>query len=231
MSTEVTEVNVELTPLYLTADAVGFTGFTAEDFALFEIPGFAERMPRIREHIKPKLIQIGQALTPRLSEVLDETLFPHVAQHLRRTVNPPEETWVAFACNTRAYKPFVHLRVAISAERVRVLAFCEDYAEDKATYAANLAARADLLSEHFAHHPHILHFDVLDSEGHPLRGHALTADTIRAFAERLNRVKGQHGIFGIVFHKDHPVVQSGPELLDAVVVAAATLKPLYDCGR
>jgi uncharacterized protein YktB (UPF0637 family) len=220
-----------MVPLAQSAETVGFLGFTPQDFDVFLIEGYAERMPLVRAQIKPKLMQIGAALSSRLSDILGEEVFPHVAQHLRRTVNPPEETWVAFARIKRAYKPVVHLRVAISAEKVRVTAFCEDYADDKETFAQNLAANADTLACHFAHHPHILAYEICDKEGAPLRGHALTADILRDFAARMNRVKGQHAVFGIAFSRDHPIVQNGPEFLDAIVTAATTLKPLYDCGK
>lgn len=220
-----------IVPLNKSAEAVGFGGFMPEDFDVFHVPGFAERMPLVRERVKPKLIHIGEGLTERLSDVLDETVFPHVAQHLRRTVNPPQETWVAFSRSPRAYKPFVHLRVAISAEKVRVTAFCEDYADDKALFASNLIARADRLADHFAHHPHILAYEICDKENAPLKGHGLCADTLRAFGEKMNRVKGQHAVFGIAFRREHPIVKNGPEFLDAIVTAAINLKPLYDCGK
>ena len=103
-----------------------FSGFTEEDFAVFELEEFGERMPSLRALIKPKLMQLGTVLPQALSESVGETLYPHVAQHLRRTVNPPVETWVAFARTKRAYKPSVHLRVGIGRERVRVTVFVED---------------------------------------------------------------------------------------------------------
>lgn len=220
-----------LTPLQYTADTVGFNGFPPEDFDIFAVPEFAPRMARIRQRLQPKLLRIGEALAPRFSEALQETVYPHVARHLRRTVNPPQETWVAFARSPRAYKPFVHLRVAINAEHIRVLVFCEDDAPDKSLFASNLQERAESLSDHFAHHPHLLSFDLQDAEGHLLRGHALSAAALRDFARRLQSVRTQHAAFGTVFHRDHPVVQNGPEFLDAVVAAVVNLSPLYQCGQ
>lgn len=211
--------------------AAAFPGFTADDFGIFEIEGFAERMPALRAHIKPKLTQIGSVLTERLSEVVGEQLYPHVAQHLRRTVNPPVETWVAFARAPRAYKPYVHLRCGISAEKVRVTVFVEDYADEKLLFADNLRRAADDLERYLALHPTILAYEIRDPDNVPKRGHALEADTLRAFADRMHRVKGQHAIFGVAFANTHPVVQSGPEFLEAVVEAARTLKPLYDLGH
>lgn len=207
-----------------------FMGFTPEDFAVFEVPGFEARMPQLRAQIKPKLTALGAALTPLLSEALGETLYPHVAQHLRRTVNAPEETWVAFARSPRAYKPFTHLRVAISAEKVRVVVFEEDDADDKPWFAVNLKRNADPLSAYFAHHPTIRAYDLRDAEGKPKHGHALDADLLRYFADRLERVKGQHAAFGIGFNKSHRVVASGPEFLEAALEAVGKLQPLYRCG-
>ena len=225
------EVNEAIPTLEQIEQAAAFSGFTLEDFGIFEIEGFAARMPPLRARIKPKLMQIGEVLTGRLSEVVEETLHPHVAQHLRRTVNAPVETWVAFSRSKRAYKPFVHLRCGISAEKVRVTVFVEDYADEKLLFADNLRRQAESLERYFALHPTVLGYELRDSDDTPKRGHALDADTLHSFADRMHRVKGQHAIFGIAFAKTHPVVQSGPEFLEAVVEAARTLKPLYDCGR
>ncbi len=208
-----------------------FPGFTADDFGVFEIEGFAARMPQLRAQIKPKLVQIGQILTARLSNVVGETLYPHVAQHLRRTVNAPVETWVAFSPSPRAYKPFVHLRCGISAHQVRVTVFVEDYADEKLLFADNLRRDAETLERYLAQHPTILGYEIRDADDLPKRGHALEANTLRAFADRMHRVKGQHAIFGVAFANTHPVVQSGPEFLESVVEAATILKPIYDCGR
>jgi uncharacterized protein YktB (UPF0637 family) len=212
------------------AEATAFAGFTPEDFAVFEAPDYATRMPLLRERIKPGLAQIGAALPERLSLALHETFYAHVAQHLRRTVNAPQETWVAFARASRAYKPYVHLRAAISADRFRVLAFVEDDADDKLRFAQNLERNAAALALYLLHHPTIQAYDIVDAEGKPLHGHALDAPALRGFAARMQRVKGQHARFGIAFAPSHPILANGPELLDAIVDAAVKLKPIYDCG-
>lgn len=218
-------------PVVSLETASEFAGFAPEDFQVFEVPGFTARMPLLRSRIKPKLTEIGAALAEPLSETLGERVYPHVAQHLRRTVHAPEETWVAFARSPRAYKPFAHLRAAISAAKVRVVVFVEDYADDKALFAANLERNADALAAYLAHHPTIRAYDIPDADGQPKRGHALDAATLRAFAQRMQRVKGQHAAFGICFDRAHRVLLSGPEFLEAVLDAADTLKPLYDCGK
>ncbi len=206
-----------------------FAGFAAEDFAVFEVPGFEARMPRLREIVKPKLIQIAGLLPARIAKMGDYPACPHVAQHLRRTVNAPEETWVAFSPSPKAYKPFVHYRVAVSRDRVRVTVFVEDYADEKLRFAASLAANADELSRYLEMHPEIAAFQIPDEEGQPSRGAALTPDRLREFAERVRRVKGQHAVFGIVYPRRHASLRSGAACTNAVLKSMRLLKPFYDC--
>ncbi|MCX6382264.1 MAG: DUF1054 family protein [Armatimonadetes bacterium] len=205
---------------------MSFEGFHAEDFEIFEMEGFAERMGALRQCVKPKLVTLGEALVVPLSKTLGETLYPHVAQHLRRTVNPPVETWVAFAREKRAYKPFVHVRATIREECVRVLVFVEDYADEKEAFANHIMANAATLSELFAKHPEILAYDIHDVDSEPLRGSTLTPEVLTAFAERLRRVKGQHAIFGIPIPKAK-VSKMGSGLPERVVKSVKILKPLY----
>jgi uncharacterized protein YktB (UPF0637 family) len=95
--------------------------FTAEDFQLFDLPGFAERMAAIRTRIRPKLEILGQTLVPPLTRIAKVEVFPHVARHARRTVNPPDDTWVAFGPDRRGYKKAPHFKVAVSRHCVRFL--------------------------------------------------------------------------------------------------------------
>jgi uncharacterized protein YktB (UPF0637 family) len=95
--------------------------FSAKDFKVFEIPGFAGRMQALRARIQPRLASIGESLAPRLSSLVDAPLYVHVARHLRRTVNPPDDTWVAFGRDRRGYKKDAHFRVSVSGRSVRLL--------------------------------------------------------------------------------------------------------------
>ena len=95
--------------------------FTGKDFRVFGIPAFADRMAAIRARIQPRLASIGEALAPRLSGLIDAPLHVHVAKHMRRTVNPPDDTWAAFGRDPRGYKKDAHFRVSVSGPCVRFL--------------------------------------------------------------------------------------------------------------
>ena len=95
--------------------------FTLDDFKIFDIPGFSQRMSAILTRIRPKLASIGMELAPKLSPLVDVPLYVHVAKHARRTVNPPDDTWTALGASPRGYKKDVHFKIAVSRNCVRFL--------------------------------------------------------------------------------------------------------------
>jgi uncharacterized protein YktB (UPF0637 family) len=100
---------------------MGFSGFTAKDFQVFSIPDFPGRMSAIRAQVQPKLLALGADLTPQFARLAGRDIFAHVAKHMRRTVNPPDDTWVAFGPDRRGYKKCEHFKVAVSRGCVRLL--------------------------------------------------------------------------------------------------------------
>ena len=100
---------------------MSFPGFTAADFKVFDIPGFKPRMAAIQTRIRPKLEAAGRNLLPDVARIGGGPAFVHVAKHARRTVNPPDDTWVAFAGDKRGYKKHCHFKLAVSRGAVRFL--------------------------------------------------------------------------------------------------------------
>jgi len=76
-------------------------------------------MSEIRTRVRPKLDAIGETLAPAVSRSIGGEVFVHVARHARRTVIPPDDTWVAFGPDARGYKQHVHFKVAVSRGGVR----------------------------------------------------------------------------------------------------------------
>src|SRR5271163_1771076 len=128
---------------------VATLGFTAVDFGVFKVEGFNERMQQIYEHVRPKLVRLGDELAPELARRLHMEFFPHVAKHVRRTVNPPPETWAAFGPSPKGYKRYGYLALCISGAGLHARAVVKSEADHRPAMAASLNARAPQLVKEF----------------------------------------------------------------------------------
>lgn len=124
-------------------------GFTPIDFSVFKVEGFNERMQQIYEHVRPKLIRLGDELAPELARRLHLEFFPHVAKHARRTVNPPPETWAAFGPSPKGYKRYGYLALCISGVGLHARAVVKAEADHRPQMAAGFKSRADQLIKDF----------------------------------------------------------------------------------
>jgi uncharacterized protein YktB (UPF0637 family) len=95
--------------------------FSLADFKVFDVKGFQPRMAEIRTRLRPRLDAFGHALAPGIGRATGAPTFAHVARHARRTVNAPDDTWVAFGPDARGYKKHPHFKVAVSRHCVRFL--------------------------------------------------------------------------------------------------------------
>lgn len=95
-----------------------FNGFTEDDFNVFLIPEFHDRMMALRTQVRPKLHNLGEDLAPGLSDLVGHPMFAHTASHARRRVNPPDDTWVAFSRSERGYKRYAHFEIGIALDYV-----------------------------------------------------------------------------------------------------------------
>jgi uncharacterized protein YktB (UPF0637 family) len=203
--------------------------FPSHLFDIFDLPDFDTRMPALKAEITPRLKALGEKLAPRVSALVGEEVFPHVAQHLRRSVNPPVETWAAFAREKRAYKPFAHLRLAVNAEGFKIACYVEDHARDKELFGRRLAEEAGAITAHLAAHPEILSFH----EGDPYRvaaeGRTLGEAELKSLADRLLRIKAQHASFGVLVPRSEASIEE-EALMERTVSEMHKLLPLYRLG-
>lgn len=87
--------------------------FTEKDFDVFTIEGLDSRMASIRETIQPKFQELDDYFAEKIGEKLETEFFVHIAQHRRRTVYPPENTWSALSQKKRGYKMEAHFQLGI----------------------------------------------------------------------------------------------------------------------
>jgi uncharacterized protein YktB (UPF0637 family) len=206
---------------------VQFPGFEPGDFELFAIPDFAGRMAEIRARVRPKLIALGDDLTDRISAVVGMDTFPHVAQHMRRRVNPPEETWVAFTRDKRGYKRWTHYRIAISGRGLRVTVFVEDDADDKPQLGQNLQAAGTQVLKALGDTP-VLWYTLDGAE--PVPQSDVKPQALRELGSTLQRLKTVKFQAGVpLSHGD--AVKLSPEKFESwALQQIGALKPLYLAG-
>lgn len=87
--------------------------FTEKDFDIFTIDGLDPRMAVIRSTIQPKFQELDDYFAEKLGGKLETEFFVHIAQHRRRTVYPPENTWSALSQKKRGYKMDAHFQLGI----------------------------------------------------------------------------------------------------------------------
>lgn len=121
--------------------------FTKKDLEVFEVSNFADRMQLIADTIRPKLTKLGELLQPQLSRTVAQEMYTHVAEHARRTVNPPEETWVAFGPDAKGYKSYVHFALCVGAIGVQARISAKQEYKNRKEFGQNLIANAPKFKE------------------------------------------------------------------------------------
>ena len=175
---------------------MAFEGFSAKDLEVFDIPDFAGRMSKIRAQIQPKLLALGEGLAPTLAGAVGGDVFAHVAKHMRRTVNPPEDTWVAFGPEKRGYKKAQHFKLAISRHCVRFLfEVGPEYAE-KAKWAVAWQRQAGSLVPALRKLKGLGWYKNEHDEEPAADLHEMTSETLRALPRELTRRRDGQLVLG-----------------------------------
>lgn len=203
-------------------------GFEAEDFEVFSVPDFAGRMDALKTHVRPKLEAFGEALAPAIAAMLGEPVYPHVAKHARRTVNPPNDTWVAFSTHPRGYKAHPHFQLGLWGTHV-FAQFALIYESPlKAPFARG--ARADLEWVRRTvpgamrwSHDHMRPFGA--------RQDAMDDAALDAYFERVERVAKAETLCGIDLMRDEVVAMDGASLAEAALGTFRTTLDLYRLAK
>ncbi|AIY05982.1 hypothetical protein Plano_2017 [Planococcus sp. PAMC 21323] len=112
--------------------------WTEQDFDVFNTPGLEARMSALTQLIRPKFAELGTEFSSFFSGKTGDEFFPHVAKHMRRTVNPPNDSWVAFAPYKRGYKAVPHFQIGMWESHVFVILAVIYEAPNKTAMAENL---------------------------------------------------------------------------------------------
>lgn len=168
--------------------------FTETDFHIFQIPELADRMNAIRQQIQPKFSQIGPSIAEFLTSQLDKPFYVHIAKHARRTVHPPEQTWVAWAANKRGYKPYPHFQFGINRHSLFIwFSIFREY-QQKKVFSEYLLKHFDQIWSHLPKH-YVLSEDHTKEE--VVRIGDLRTDLMKEKCQRLGSIKKAEFLCGI----------------------------------
>ncbi|SFJ05728.1 YktB family protein [Thermoflavimicrobium dichotomicum] len=199
-------------------------GFTESDFAVFQIDGLEARMQALREQIQPKFAAIGQEIQPFLTTLLQEPVYIHIAKHARRTVHPPDETWVAWAPHKRGYKAHPHFQLGLRNTHLFIWFALIYECDKKKTFARHLLQQMDEIWPNIPRHFY-LSLDHTRPEMTAIRD--LSTEAVQQILERLERVKKAEFLCGAVIPKDEAVHLNGRELVQRMEATYKSLYPLY----
>jgi len=200
---------------------MNFQGFSEEDFATFNIDGLAARMEAIQTRIQPKFKILGEQLTEDLSAMVGSEMFLHIARHARRTVNPPNDTWLAIAGNKRGYKKHPHFQVCLWDDHVFIwLAFIYELPH-KTNIANTFLNEFDEFQEMIPN-DYVISLDHMKKDAESIKSIDLEAALIR-----FRDVKKAELLIGKQFTPTDSVVKDGEAFYHEVKQTFQQLIPIY----
>ncbi|MED4586044.1 DUF1054 domain-containing protein [Brevibacillus choshinensis] len=205
-----------------------FTGFQQEDFDVFNIDGLDQRMEAIKSVIRPKLEALGQHFAPALSVATGSEMFFHVAKHARRTVNPPVDTWVAWAADKRGYKKHPHFQIGLWGTHLFVwyAVIYEAPAKGEISHALG-----EHLDEVLALVPDEYHWSPDHTQPQSTPQEVLGKEGVQKLVDRLAGVKKAELLCGITIDRHDPVLTDKDALLSRLEQTFSVLAKLYNLSR
>lgn len=202
-----------------------FNGFQPKDFEVFKVDGLDERMEALQSNVSPKLEALGETLAPALSAQTGSEIFPHVARHARRSVNPPDSTWVAFAENKRGYKKHPHFQIGLWESHLFIWFAVINEAENKSAIARNF-------KKHLSDIHKMMPKDYVWSKDHTEPDAVPQSDAnLEEMISRLKNVKKAELLCGRHIERDNPILKDGDKLVAEIENTFETVMPLYEWAK
>ncbi|WP_416826990.1 YktB family protein [Ectobacillus polymachus] len=197
--------------------------FDTQDFSAFSVQGLDERMEEIKKYVRPKLEQLGETFQSFFTKELNEPFFYHVAKHARRTVNPPSDTWVAFAPSKRGYKMLPHFQIGLWGTHMFVYFGLIYECPQKAEYARALLSHLEEIKrmpKHFV-------WSTDHTKPNAIPGSTLNDEQLTTIFRKLETVKKAELLTGIHISKEEAIKMSDYEFMEIIQNSFSTLLPLY----
>lgn len=194
--------------------------FTENSFAVFDVDGLDERMAAIRQEIQPVFQQLDEVFQQELEPLLGEELFIHIAQHRRRTANPPENTWSALSRQKRGYKMEPHFQLGIWPEYVFMWLSCIDQPKNEQVIA-------DTLLEHLDRFAQLSPDFVLSGDHTKEKVEELSPESTERLLKRFRDVKKGEFQVGRIIKREDPLWKNPEAAQKFMVETYEQLVPIY----
>ncbi|RAL26054.1 DUF1054 domain-containing protein [Thermoflavimicrobium daqui] len=198
--------------------------FTNTDFAVFQVEGLESRMAKLKEHIQPKFAAIGEEVATFLTTLIQDPFYIHIAKHARRTVNPPDETWVAWATNKRGYKAYPHFQFGLRDSHLFIWFALIYECDRKPAFARQFLAKFD---EVWPNIPKYFYISQDHTRPEVTSVNNLQPDEVKTILERLEKVKKAEFLCGTLIPKEEAVTLSGEMLINKIEDTFNKVYPLY----
>jgi len=150
---------------------------------------------------------------------LGNEVYLHIARHARRTVNPPNDTWLAIADNKRGYKQHPHFQVGLFDDHLFIwLALIYELPNKQNIAKAFLENYDDIkqLPKDF-----VVSLDHMKKDSIPL------GELEEAHLKRFRDVKKAEFLIGRHLDTDDDLVMDGNKLVQTIKDTYEELIPLY----
>lgn len=207
---------------------MNFNGFKEQDFNVFMTDGLEQRMDQIITNIRPKLEALGNKFADELTGLTGEEMFYHVAKHARRTVNPPKDTWVAFAPNKRGYKMLPHFQIGLFETHVFIWFALIYESPIKDSYGKVFLKKLNKIKKDI---PDSYVWSDDHTKPESLKHSEVKKDKLKEMAARLSSVKKAELLCGVHIPKDEAVIMTEDEWYIRITETFKTLLPLYNLKK
>lgn len=195
--------------------------FTRTNFKIFDDVTLAGRMDKIKTIIDLQFISLAQVMQPEFNRQ-HVTMYSHVAKHLRRTVNPPVDTWIAFGPHRRGYKKDPHIEVGLWPDCLFIwLVVLLEAKQDSQTLTQEVVRSEPMISRYGDQ------WQISNDHTTP-EGVVNTSNNLHTTLTRFQQLKSTEFVIGKVWSKADPLFDL-PEAARMAVISKTMmdLLPLY----
>lgn len=201
-----------------------FNGFTAEDFNVFKIAGLEPRMNAIKTRIRPKFEFLSEIFTHELAAQVNEPMYNHIAKHARRTVNPPNDTWVSFSSNPRGYKMQPHFQIGLWETHLFIWYAVIYESKGKEEIGQRFLQQAADIKKQI---PETFIWSLDHTKPDFINHSTLSTEELEGMFKRLQTVKKAELLCGYQIPREQVIHMSGDALIEVIRDVLVHLIPLY----